>query len=333
MHVHLENLTSKPRLFWLTQDLIDVALSNNPDFKQKVSFTVNDDLAEIDAKLATATALITSSDVIRHPLFPRGKLLEAAPQLKFIHLIGAGVDGVMPLDWLPPGVRLTNNSGAHVDKAREFLTMALLALNARLPEIIWNQRQARWDQIFTPLIRGKTLVVVGLGDLGRAAVSVGQALGLKIFGVRRSGGSVPGVEQVYLPNQLHEALERADFVVLATPLTPETRGFIDREALASIKPGGALINVGRAGILDHDALIELLKNGHLSNAILDVLPEEPLPASSTLWSTPNLIINPHVAADDLTGYMAETMKLVCVNLHHHLAGRPLQNVVDPAKEY
>jgi phosphoglycerate dehydrogenase-like enzyme len=333
MHVHLENSTSKPRPFWLTPELIETARLSNPALEGEVQFTVNTDLEEIDRSLSTATVLVTSSGVIGDPRFPRRALADAAPRLKFIHLIDAGVEDVMPLDWLPRNVQLTNNSGVHTDKAREFLLMALLALNSRLPEISWNQRHARWDQIFTPLIRGKSLLVIGLGDLGQAAVAAGQTLGLRIFGIRRSGKSVPGVEQVYLPGQLHDALKRADFIVIATPLTSETRNLVDRAALDAAKPGAGLINIGRAGVLDHDALVELLKRGHLSNAILDVLPDEPLPPSSELWSAPNLMISPHVGADDPTSYMAETMRLVFDNLRRHLAGRPLENVVDPAKGY
>jgi phosphoglycerate dehydrogenase-like enzyme len=333
MHVHLENWTSKPRPFWLTPELVEAALLSNPGLDGEVRFTVNNDLEEIDQRLSTATVLVTSSGVISHPRFPRRALADVAPRLNFIHLIDAGVEDVMPLDWLPPNVQLTNNSGVHIDKAREFLIMALLALNSRLPEIVWNQRHARWDQIFTPLIRGKCLVVIGLGDMGQAAVAAGQTLGLRILGVRRSGKNVPGVEQVYLPNQLHDALERADFIVIATPLTSETRNLVDRAALEAAKRGAGLVNIGRAGVLDHQALVELLEKGHLSNAILDVLPNEPLPSQSDLWSTPNLIINPHVGADDPTSYMTETMRLVFENLRRHLAGRPLENLVDPRREY
>ncbi|MDB5776006.1 MAG: Phosphoglycerate dehydrogenase [Herbaspirillum sp.] len=333
IHVHLENSTSKPRPFWLTPELIEAAQLSNPGLEDDVRFTVNTDLEEIDLRLSTATVLVTSSGVIGDPRFPRRTLAEAAPRLKFIHLIDAGVEDVMPLDWLPPNVQLTNNSGVHVAKAREFLIMSLLALNARLPEIVWNQRQARWDQIFTPLIRGKSLLVIGLGDLGQAAVAAGQILGLRISGVRRSGKSVPGVEQVYPPSQLHDALRQADFIVIATPLTAETRNLVDRAALEAAKPGAGLINIGRAGVLDHEALVELLNRGHLNNAILDVLPGEPLPSSSALWSTPNLMINPHVGADDPTSYMTETMQLVFGNLRRHLAGLPLENLVDAGKGY
>ncbi len=333
MHVHLENTTSKPRPFWLTPELIDAACSSNPALPDDVQFTVNSDLHDIAGSLSTATALVTSSGVICDPRFPRHDLAAVAPDLQFIHLIDAGVEDVMPLNWLPPNVQLVNNSGVHVEKAREFAIMSLLALNARLPEIMCNQRQANWDQVFTPLIRGKSLLVVGLGDMGQAAVAAGRTLGMRISGVRRSGMNVPGVERVYLPGQLHEAIRFSDFIVIAIPLTSDTRNLINRSVLEAAKPTAGLLNIGRADVLDHGALVELLKNGHLGGAILDVLPHEPLPSSSELWSCPNLMISPHVGADDPTTYMTETMRLLFANLERHLAGRPLQNVVDPVSEY
>jgi phosphoglycerate dehydrogenase-like enzyme len=333
MHVHLENSTSKAEPFWLTTELIETARSSNSDLPDNVQFTVNNDLEDIHHRLSTATVLVTSSGVITHPRFPRGELARVAPHLQFIHLIDAGVEDVMPLNWLPANVQLTNNSGVHVEKAREFLIMALLALNSRLPEIMWNQRQSRWNQIFTPVVKSKCLLVIGLGDLGQAAVSAGLALNMRILGVRRSGKAVPGVERVYAPDQLHEAVALADFIVICTPLTSQTRNLVNRSVLASAKPGAALVNIGRADVLDHDALVEFLKNGQLSGALLDVLPQEPLPSSSELWSCPNLMINPHVGADDPTTYMRETMRLLFDNLHLYLTGGPLRNVVDRINEY
>jgi phosphoglycerate dehydrogenase-like enzyme len=211
--------------------------------------------------------------------------------------------------------------------------MALLALNARLPAIVANQRHARWEQIFTPRIRGKTLAVLGLGDMGRAAVRAGRQLGLRIIGVRRSGRSMAGVERVYHPAQLRAALRHADFLVIAAPLTPETAKLVDGAALQSMKPGAGVINIARAGILDHDALVERLSAGHLGGAILDVLPAEPLPASSVLWSAPNLIVYPHVSSDDADRYMLDTMDLVCRNIKRLRARRPLENVVNPDHGY
>jgi phosphoglycerate dehydrogenase-like enzyme len=333
LHVHLENLTSKPRVFSLTPELVRAARRRNADLSDKVKFTVGEDFAELERRLATAEVLVTSSDAMRDPRFHRARLAEVAPHLRLIQLIGAGVEGLLPLDWLPRGVRLTNNSGVHVEKAREFLTMALLALNGRLPALVSNQRRAKWEQIFTPVIRGKTLAVIGLGDLGCAAVEVGRSLGLEMVGVRRSGKPARGVGRVYLPSQIRRAVKPADFIVVAAPLTAETRNLISRDVLEAAKPGVGLINIGRAALLDHDALVDLLKRGHVSGAVLDVFSPEPLPPESPLWSAPNLIVSPHVSSDDAASYMSDTMDLVCRNLRHLLAGRAPENVVRAERGY
>jgi phosphoglycerate dehydrogenase-like enzyme len=333
MHVHLANSTSKPRAFWLTAELAAAALARHPELRDTLRVSVDDDLATLADTLPTVQALVTSGSVITDPRFPRPQLREAAPNLQFIHLIDAGVEDVMPLDWLPPGIRLTNNSGVHAKKAREFVMMALLALNSRMPEIAWHQHHARWAPVFTPSIAGKTLAVIGLGDLGRAAVAAGQVLGLRTIGVRRSRGDMPGVERVYVTNELHEALSQADFIVIATPLTSETRGMLDCAALRATRRGAALLNIGRAGVLDHSTLVELLEQEHLSGAWLDVLPQEPLPASSPLWSVPNLTITPHCGADDVESYMTVTMELALTNIARQLTGQPLLNVIDPLKQY
>lgn len=333
MRVHLENYSSKPRVFWLTRELVRAARRAHPDVARKVRFSVGDDLATLDRDLRDATVLVTSSDVIRDARFPRAELRAHAPKLAHIHIIGAGNEGLLPLDWLPKGIALTNNSGVHVAKAREFQLMALLALNARLPAIVTNQREARWEQLFTPSIEGRKVAIVGLGDMGRAALSAARVLRMRVVGVRRSVRPVPGVERIYPPARIATALKGADFLVIAAPLTRETANLVDRTALSALRAGAGVINVGRAGVLDHEALCDLLRSGHLGGAILDVFAPEPLPANSTLWSTPNLIVNPHVSSDDAERYMHDTMDLVCRNLARLLARRPLVNVVDPVKGY
>ncbi|MGI4814429.1 MAG: NAD(P)-dependent oxidoreductase, partial [Janthinobacterium lividum] len=280
LHVHLENSTAKAKPFWLTTELVDAARRNNDGLPCEVDFTVGSDLEAIHARLATADVLVTSAGVITNARFPRHELARIAPRLRWVHLIDAGVEDVMPLTWLPANVQLINNSGVHVEKAREFLIMTLLALNARLPQIIDNQRQARWDAIFTPVIKGKCLLVIGLGDLGQAAVAAALTLNMHILGVRRSAAAVPGVARVYRPDQLEEAVALADFIVICTPLTSQTFNLVNRSVLQAVKPGAALVNIGRAGVLDHDALMQCLGTGQLSGALLDVLPQEPLPASS-----------------------------------------------------
>jgi phosphoglycerate dehydrogenase-like enzyme len=333
MQVHLENLSAKPSPFWLTPDLVQRTRARHPAETAGVDFTVGTDLLDVEARLATTRVLVTSSGFVHHPAFPAAGLAVAAPRLELLHLIDAGVEDVMPLDWLPPGVTLTNNSGVHAAKAREFLLMALLALNARLPTIARNQHHAQWDQPFTPVIRGKALLVVGLGDLGQAAVAAGHTLGMRVAGVRRSGLAMAGVEVVHRPEHLEQAVRDADFIVIATPLTPDTRGLVSRAVLQATRRGTGIINIGRAEVLDHAALVDLLRSGHLGGALLDVLPEEPLPASSALWSCPDLMIVPHVGADDPLTYLDETMRLVCSNVGRLARGEPLVNVVDRLRQY
>jgi phosphoglycerate dehydrogenase-like enzyme len=333
LHVHLENLSTKERIYWLTPDLVPAARRRHRDLTaQRVRVTVGEDFTNLTQQLKTAHVLLISADGIKDPRFPQ-EAFAAAPQLKLVQLIGAGVEGLFPFDWLPPHIQLATASGVHVEKAREFLLMALLALNFRLPEILRNQRRAHWDMIFTPLIRRKILSVIGLGDMGRAAVAVGRTLGLKVIGVRRSGKRMAGVERVYRPREIVSAVRDADFIVVAAPLTAESRNLLSRDVLRKTKRGVGIVNVGRAGLVDYGALAALLRSGHVSGAILDVFSPEPLPKSSKLWSTPNAILTPHVSSDDLEGYMHNVMDVACENIRRLLARRPLTNVVDRESGY
>jgi phosphoglycerate dehydrogenase-like enzyme len=211
--------------------------------------------------------------------------------------------------------------------------MALLMLNARIPAIVTNQRKARWNQIFTPRIAGKTVLIIGVGDMGAAAAGAAKALGLRVIGVRRSGAPHQDVDRMVPIGALDSVLPEADFVVLATPLTPETRNLLDRRRIALMKPSAGFLNIGRAGSVDHDALVTALCSGALSGAILDVYDPEPLPVSSPLWHADNVVLTPHVTSDDLDDYLPKTFDLVFANAARLMHGEELVNVVDPARGY
>jgi phosphoglycerate dehydrogenase-like enzyme len=142
-----------------------------------------------------------------------------------------------------------------------------------------------------------------------------------------------GISKVYKPAQLKMALKSADFVVIATPLTPETRNLLDEQALAAMKAGASLINIGRAGVIDINAVIKSLHTGQLSGAILDVHAPEPLPKDSPVWTTPNLMVVPHVSSDDADNYMIQTMELALRNLQRLRAGRKPLNRIQPTLGY
>ena len=331
MHIHFETRADKPSVFHMTPPLVQAA-HKRAGLGRGVRWTVGEDLRDL-GWLATADGLVTGNDIITDRTFPRATLAEAAPNLRWIHIIGAGIEPLLPLDWLPRQVTLTNNSGVHVQKTGEFAAMALLALCARLPEMVNNQQRAKWAPIFTPSIAGKTLLVVGLGDMGGAAAKAAKRLSMRVLGLRRKVRPHRHADAMLPLGQLHKGLAQADFVLVAAPLTPDTHHLIDARAIAAMKNGAGLINVGRAGVVDYAGLARALRSGKLSGAILDVFDPEPLPASSPLWKVPNLIITPHCSSDDLDHYLPLTLDLAFANVARLRDGKRLKNAVDPATGY
>ena len=330
LHIHFETRPSKPPVFRMTADPIAAALARSR--LTDVRTSLGEDLARLDW-LVTADALVASNDVLRDAKFPLAELARAAPKLRWIHVIGAGIEPLLPLDWLPPPITLTNNSGIHADKMRQSALMMLLMLNVRLPAMVTNQRRAHWDAIFTPTTTGKAVVIIGVGDIGAAFAHAARTLGMTTIGVRRGGAPHPDFDRTVAIDALDTVLPQADMVVIATPLTPATHHLVDRRRLGLLKAGAGLVNVGRAGCLDHAALIDALKSGTLSGAIIDVYDPEPLPASSPLWQTPNLVMIPHVSSDDLDLYLPKTYDLVFANIARLRRGEPLINAVDPKLGY
>jgi len=334
--VHIKNNHASPdtfpptlegeAVFTVTPERYADAAARHPDVARHLDVVIDWDTDRFAESMATAEALVTWD-------LPTADLARVAPHLKWVHIIGAGVEHLCPMDWVPAGVTVVNNKGAHAAKAGEFALMAVLMLHNKMPAIVTNQRDADWNSLFSTPIAGKTALVVGVGSLGGGAAHQLKKLGIQVLGVSRHGRPHPDIDEMATTDRLDEMLARADYVFVATPATPETRNLFDRERLKRMKPGAGLINVGRAAVMDYDALVELLESGHLSGAILDVFDPEPLPKDSPLWSTPSLIVTPHVSADDGDNYVPMTLDLFFNNMRRWLAGEPLRNVVDPALGY
>lgn len=275
---------------------------------------------------------VRDADVLVAYQFPHRGVAEKARRLRWIHEIGAGIDHLLPLDWLPSRIALTNSRGVHVPKAGDFIACALLMLNNLIPRHVTNQRLHRWEQVFNDPIQGKTLVVVGVGTMGGEGARRGKQLGLRVLGVRRSGRPHPYVDRMYRVHQLGEALAEADFVLVTTPLTSETRALLGRKELDALPPTAGLINLARAGVVDYDALAEKLNRGELAGAVLDVFEPEPLAEDSPLWDCRNLVVTPHVSSDALN-YTERMLGIFADNLRRFLSGRPLRNRVDPRGQY
>ena len=321
LHLHLESSRKRSPLFHLTEEKWAAAAKRHRGLAKNLRVTIGWDGDILDDALKTVDVMINSNP-------PKQDLRARAPRLKWIQTTGAGVDALMPLaDWLPEDVTLTNNSGAHGDKAEDSCTMALLMLNARMPEVLTNQRERRWQQIFTTPIEGKTAVIVGFGDLGQGAGRAARKLGLEVIAVTRSGKAGKPADAVYPSSRIDRVLPKADFVVVTTPLTPETRNLMSRERLDLMKPHAGLINIGRSPIVDYAALSEKLTKGELAGAVLDVFDQEPLPPDSPMWTTPNLVITPHISCDD-PRYIDQLFDTWFSNLERFMAGKKLKNIVD-----
>jgi phosphoglycerate dehydrogenase-like enzyme len=232
-------------------------------------------------------------------------------------------------------VVVTTASGVHGGPLAEFSLLGLLAFAKRLPELEEDKRARYWpeDQRASSELRGRTMLVVGLGAIGRETARLAKAFGMNVLGVKRSAeGAIDNVDEIHTPGRLPALAARADAIVVTLPLTDETRRLVDARTLAAVKRGAIFVNVGRGAVVDEDALVERLRDGTLGGAALDVFEREPLPPDSPLWTLPNVIVSPHSAA--LVAAEGErVLEVFCDNLRRYLAGEPLRNRVDPQGYY
>jgi phosphoglycerate dehydrogenase-like enzyme len=254
-----------------------------------------------------------------------------APHLKWIHLPHAGIDDDVFGRLLDQGVRLTNVSGAMADPIAWSAIAGLLYLGRGFPHWAAGQQQSEW----TPQalgaepvdLREQTAVVVGLGAIGSAVARLARALTLHVIGVRRSPAREGDpVDELVTPDALPTVLPRADWLIVTTPLTAQTRGLIDEAALDLLPRGARIVNVARGAIIDEPAMVARLADGRLGGAYLDVFAEEPLPETSPLWSMPNVIVTPHNS--EAVRHPERRLDTYFLrNLQHWLLDEPLENEV------
>ena len=273
--------------------------------------------------------------------FPRGHvrdLLQTAPNLEWVQGSMAGAGEVAEAaGLLGTDVRVTTASGVYSGPLAEFVMMAILQHVKDLDRLRRDKAEKRWREAHTQTLYGKTLCIVGMGNIGRAIAGRGRPFGMKIVGVKRtvhSGDEAWGyADELHETGDLRTALAGADYVAVTLPNTPQTERLIDRGAIEAMKQGAYFANVGRGRVVDEGALVEALRNGHLSGAALDVFEEEPLPEGSPLWELPNVIVSPH-STDNVPGLTNELQAdLFRENLRRYLAGEPLLNELDKGLRY
>jgi len=307
--------------FTITREHLDQALKNFPKIKEKVVIFVDWDEDNFKTSMS-------NSDILLAWNFPTTSLKKVAPNLKWIHCISAGVEHLLPLNWMFDGLVLTNSSGVHAKKAGEYGLMSILMLQNHMTKIITNQKNKKFISLFSNPIAGKTIVVVGTGSLGSSMIKLVAPLGANIIGVNRKGGMVEGCSKVVTTDKIDSVLPEADILYLALPETSETKNLINRKRLNLLKPSCGIVNIGRQSAMDYETLCEKLNKGELAGAILDVFTHEPIESNSKLWNTPNLVITPHVSSDDHGSYVKMTLDLFVKNLKLFISNKELVNKID-----
>ncbi len=246
-----------------------------------------------------------------------------SPNLRWLHSFSAGVDDPFFQTLRDRGVSLTTSSGAQAVPIAHTVMTYLLALSRDLRGWLDDQAARRWAPRPIDDLQGRTLGVVGLGPIGLEVARLGAAFGMEVVGLRRRPrGDEPC--ETWPIERLADLLPRADALVLALPLTDDTRGLIEADALARMKPGALLVNVARGSIVDEGALVEALRSGHLGGAGLDVFEQEPLPEDSPLWGMSNVIVTPHSSGTS-PGHHERATEIFLGNLGRYVAGAPLRN--------
>ena len=261
---------------------------------------------------------------------------------RFVNLMwfqqwGAGADWLIKHpELVKKDFTLTNMSGLHAIPISEHILAFMMAFARDFPRAIRAQAQGVWSrhegiEVFE--LAGKTMVLVGVGAIGRRTAEIANSLGMFVLGIRKQPKlDVPGIETMYSPDRLLEFLPEGDFVVLTMPLTKETRGMFGEAELRAMRTSAYIINIGRGGTIDEDSLVKALKEGWIAGAGLDVFEEEPLPEESPLWTMENVIITAHYSGMTPV-YHKRGLAIFKENLRRYIAGERLNNVVDKVRGY
>lgn len=319
LRIHVqESLNSLP-VFRVTEQRFAPVIAVLPGLQDRIAVTYGADRAGLDRGLSDAEVLLVGN-------FETENLRARAPRLAWVQSIFAGVEKLV--GQIPQDIALTNARGVHAPKAGEYAMCALLMLNSRVPRLEALRRERKWEAVFTPVIAGKTVVILGTGNLGAAAAHHAKHFGMRVVGINREGRPAAAFDEVRPVADLHSALGRADFLIVTLPNAPHTRKLVGADAFAAMPKGAGFVSIGRGQVVDEAALVAALKSGHLGGAVLDVFEEEPLPAASPLWALDNVILSAHCGVDDLEAYLPRAIDVFVRNVLRYLDGQPLENLVD-----
>jgi phosphoglycerate dehydrogenase-like enzyme len=252
--------------------------------------------------------------------------------LKWVQLCSTGFSDNITPEILDGRVSLTNSPGIHTVPISESVLAAILEHTKRFEQRRTDQAERHWRQVYCSDLEGATVLLIGLGNLGRRIARLCKAFDMRVIGTRRNPASVENVDNVFPISELREHLPEADYVVVVAPLTPETEGLLGEAEFRAMKQTSYFINVGRGRIADEGAMIDALKERRISGAYLDCFSTEPLPVESPLWGMDNIFLIPHDSHSS-PKIGDRLVSQFCENLRRYVAGKPLLNVCDPHRGY
>jgi phosphoglycerate dehydrogenase-like enzyme len=282
---------------------------------------------QICATPEAAQQVIADAEILYAWRFP-SELLAKATRLRWVQAMGAGVERFLTPEL--PGDVVVTRAPVFGTWMVEYVFGWCAWVTQKMAVYREAQKERRWIATVPDRLRSRTLVVVGVGEIGRMLARAAKVFGMRVVGVTRSSRGGRDLDRAYRPAQLARALAEADFAVLCLPLTAETRGLIGARELAALRPHAWLLNIARGPIVDERALVAALESRRIGGAVLDVFDEEPLPPAHPLWSLPNTVITPHISGPSTPADIAPVFN---DNLRRYLRGARLRHVVDRRRGY
>jgi phosphoglycerate dehydrogenase-like enzyme len=258
-----------------------------------------------------------------------------ATRVRWVHALSAGVEHILSPEIIASPVPLTNGRGVFKRPLAEWAVGAMLYFQYDYRRLIRQQEAGVWEDFDILELAGKTVGIVGYGEIGRAVAERAKPFGCTIAALRRkpeNSAGDPLVDRAYAPSQIDEMMAGCDFVVAAAPGTPETRGMIGAAQIALLKPSAVVINIGRGPVIDEASLVAALEGGKIRGAALDVFTVEPLPEGHAFYKLKNVLLSPH-SADHTAGWRDRAFDFFIDNLGRFMKGEPLKNVVDKHAGY
>lgn len=278
-----------------------------------IDINVVDHHSKVDPYIENADVLLTFGPMMAE------HVAAAAPNLKWIQVLGTGTDGIANSKSVRPEVIVTNVRGIQGAAMSEAALAAMLALSRDFVRSVRCQERQSWERWPVALLQGKTIGILGVGAIAEALAPRCKAMGMTVVGISSVPREIPGFDRIRPRSELAEAIGEFDFLVVLIPLSSETRNIINSEVLAAMKPTSYLINLARGGVVDEGALIRALEQGQIAGAALDVFSQEPVPKGHPLWSAKNLIMTSHLGGFH-DRYVDDVLPLVVENMRRFLAG-------------